>query len=67
MSSAKWRPFFLSLNVLTESLKVLSINVGILSLSYEVCLHLNQIALRWMPKDLTEDKSTLVQVMAWCR
>ena len=24
--------------------------------------------LRWMPmKDLTEDKSTLVQVMAWCR
>ena len=23
--------------------------------------------LRWMPKDLTDDKSTLVQVMAWCR
>ena len=23
--------------------------------------------LRWMPQDLTDDKSTLVQVMAWCR
>ena len=23
-------------------------------------------ALRWMPRDLTDDKSTLVQVMAWC-
>ena len=26
-----------------------------------------KIALRWMPLDLTDDKSTLVQVMAWCR
>ena len=24
-------------------------------------------ALRWMPQGLTDDKSTLVQVMAWCR
>ena len=24
-------------------------------------------ALSWMPQDLTDDKSTLVQVMAWCR
>ena len=24
-------------------------------------------ALRWMPRDLTDNKSTLVQVMAWCR
>ena len=24
-------------------------------------------ALRWMPRDLTDDKSRLVQVMAWCR
>ena len=23
--------------------------------------------LRWMPRNLTDDKSTLVQVMAWCR
>ena len=26
-----------------------------------------EIDLRWMPLDLTDDKSTLVQVMAWCR
>ena len=26
-----------------------------------------EIALRWTPLDLTDDKSTLVQVMAWCR
>ena len=25
-----------------------------------------EISLRWMPQDLTDDKSTLVQVMAWC-
>ena len=25
-----------------------------------------KITLRWMPLDLTDDKSTLVQVMAWC-
>ena len=25
-----------------------------------------EIALRWMSLDLTDDKSTLVQVMAWC-
>ena len=24
-------------------------------------------ALQWMPKNLTDDKSTLIQVMAWCR
>ena len=26
-----------------------------------------EIALRWMPQDLTDNKRTLVQVMAWCR
>ena len=26
-----------------------------------------EIALRWMPLDLIDDKSTLVQVMVWCR
>ena len=26
-----------------------------------------EIAARWMPLDLTDDKSILVQVMAWCR
>ena len=27
----------------------------------------SKIALRWIPLDLTDDMSTLVQVMAWCR
>ena len=27
----------------------------------------SELALRWMSLDLTDDKSTLVQVMAWCR
>ena len=26
-----------------------------------------EIALTWMPQDFVDDKSTLVQVMAWCR
>ena len=39
--------------------KLTSVNDG-WGISYE-------IALRWMPLDLTDDKSTLVQVMAWCR
>ena len=26
-----------------------------------------ELALRWMSLDLTDDKSTLVQVIAWCR
>ena len=26
-----------------------------------------EISISWMPLDLTDDKSTLVQVMAWCR
>ena len=26
-----------------------------------------EVALRWMPLDFTDDKSVLVQVMAWCR
>ena len=39
--------------------KLTLVNVG-WGISYE-------IALRWMPEDLTDDKSTLVQVMAWCR
>ena len=39
--------------------KLILVNYG-WGISYE-------IALRWMPLDLTDDKSTLVQVMAWCR
>ena len=39
--------------------KLTSVNDG-WGISYE-------ISLRWMPLDLIDDKSTLVQVMAWCR
>ena len=39
--------------------KLILVNSG-WGISYE-------IALRWMPLDLTDDKSTLVQVIAWCR
>ena len=38
--------------------KLISVNGG-WGISYE-------IALRWMPLGLTDDKSTLIQVMAWC-
>ena len=34
--------------------------IGIFKSSYDNVL-------RWMPQDLTDDKSTVVQVMAWCR
>ena len=30
-------------------------------------LRSNDNALKWMPRNITDDKSTLVQVMAWCR
>ena len=38
----------------------LALLIGISKSSYDNVL-------RWMPRDLTDDKSTLVQVMAWCR
>ena len=31
------------------------------------CVISYELALRWMSLDLTDNKSTLVQVMAWCR
>ena len=47
-----------SLNLRKVIFKLILVNGG-WGISYE-------IALRWMPQDLTDDKSTLVQVMAWC-
>ena len=38
----------------------LALLIGIFKSSYDKVL-------RWMPQDLTDDKSTLIQVMAWCR
>ena len=37
----------------------LALLIGIFKSSYDDVL-------RWMPQDLSDDKSTLVQVMAWC-
>ena len=37
----------------------LALLIGIFRSSYDNVL-------RWMPQDLTDDKSTLVQAMAWC-
>ena len=43
-------------------------NNGIYSLVLLIgILRSHDNALWWMPHDLTDDKSTLVQVMAWCR
>ena len=47
------------LNIRKVIFKLTLVNGG-WGISYE-------IALRWMPHDLTDDKSTLIQVMAWCR
>ena len=55
-SLAPWRFQF---NIRKVIFKLTLVNGG-WSISHE-------IALRWMPQDLTYDKSTLVQVMAWCR
>ena len=38
----------------------LALLIGIFKSSYDNVL-------RWLPQDLTDDKSTLVQVMVWCR
>ena len=54
---ARYFQFFSSQPTLMPDLVLVNDGWGI---SYE-------IALRWMPLDLTDDKLTLVQVMAWCR
>ena len=46
-------------NLKTVTFKFIS-RIDILIISCE-------IALRWMPQDLIDEKSKLVQVMAWCR
>ena len=47
--------------------------INLRQINFKVILIINgwgissKIALRWMSLDLTDDKSTRVQVMAWCR
>ena len=38
-----------------------------LALLIGICKSSYDNVLRWMPQDITDDKSTMVQVMAWCR
>ena len=45
--------------------RVKSINFKFIVQNSSLSTH-SEIALRWMPQSLTNDKSTLVQVMAWC-
>ena len=69
LSTAKWRPFCLGLNSLAPGkfewnfryliFQIISVIDG-WSISCE-------LALKWMWLNFTDDKSTLVQVMAWCR
>ena len=36
-------------------------------LMFDILSMYSWIVLRWIPQDFAGDKSTLVQVMAWCR
>ena len=86
MSSGKWRPFCLCLNVLmvvnTTSGQCNALTHWPLGDFNKVLVTwflawfifvidgwdiAHEISSRWMSLDLTDDKSTLVQVMAWCR
>ena len=72
MSSGKWRPSCLGLNVLTHLPlgKVVVISQTTFSNAYlwiKSCIILIQISLEFVPKWLIDNKSALVQVMAWSR
>ena len=45
--------------ILKMQISILVLLIGIFKSSYDNVL-------RWMPQNLTDDKSTLVQVVAWC-
>ena len=57
------------LNSLTPGRPVCHFKTPILNLVFLIGISTSSKdnALRWMPRDLTDDKSTLVQVMAWYR
>ena len=72
MSSGKWRPFCLCLNVLT--LLPLDKMAAILADDIFKCIFwnekfciMNKISLRFVPKDPIDNNPALVQIMAWCR
>ena len=68
MSSGKWRPFCLGLNVLTHSGLNKLANICRLSTAMkEISRIFINISLKISPKDPIDNKSTLVQVMTWCQ
>ena len=72
MSSAKWRPFCLGLNVLMHL--PLDKMVAISQKTFSNAVFINEnfcvlipISLKFIPKGPIDNKSSLVQVMAWCQ
>ena len=67
-SSAKWWPFCLSLNELIHWLVgmwlILKVWFSNSSIIKKPCKC--EIALRWMSQNITDDRPTLIEVMAWC-
>ena len=45
---------------------ILNMQFSIFVLLIGIFTYSHDNPLRWMPRDLTDDKSTLVEVMAWC-
>ena len=61
-SSGQWLLTHCSLEDMTTILKN---NFKYISVS-DILGISSQIALKWMPKELIDDKSSMVQVIAWC-
>ena len=72
ISSAKWRPFCPGRDELTHWPRG-GFQRNFNEVIFQLILVIDgwsiscKIVLKWMPMDLTDGKSTLVQVMAWCR
>ena len=66
MLSAKWQPFCIALNVLTHWHwdKIAATLQMIISKAAWILI---KVSLKFVPKDLLENKLVLVQVMAWGR
>ena len=60
-------PEYILINSLAPGRPGCHFKTAIFNLFYWLIRYSNDNAPRWMPWDLTDDKSTLVQVMAWYR
>ena len=76
MFHAKWWPFCLGSSMLGNSMLthwplgdlIVIVKNVIFNLALLICIFKSSYdnVLKWKPHDLTDDKSRLVQVMAWC-